>query len=151
MRRQRRVHQRRERVAPAKGFVMRLCARLAACLLVLAASASTASAQVSAVAGIEPAVPLLAGPVANHPLDQQPVAAPTAPAPSLAFEYSEGYRKRAKIHRVASFATLPLFVTEAFVGQSLYNEPTDGKRNAHLIVASGIGALFAVNTVTGAW
>ena len=38
-----------------------------------------------------------------------------------------------------------------FVGQSLYNDPTEGKKTAHLAVATGIGALFAVNTVTGVW
>ena len=66
-------------------------------------------------------------------------------------EYSDGYRLRAKIHRISSFATLPLFATEAVVGQSLYNDPTDAKRNAHLAVAGAIGALFAVNTLTGVW
>jgi hypothetical protein len=71
--------------------------------------------------------------------------------PRPAQEYSDGYHLRAKIHRISSFATLPLFATEAVVGQSLYNNPTDTKRNAHLAVAGGIGALFAVNTVTGVW
>jgi hypothetical protein len=67
------------------------------------------------------------------------------------FEYSDGYRTRARIHRIASFATLPLFATEAVIGQSLYHNPTSGKRDAHLAVAGAIGALFAVNTVTGVW
>lgn len=74
----------------------------------------------------------------------------TAP-PAVAFEYSDGYRLRAKIHRVSSFATLPLFATEGIIGQSLYSNPTQGKKDAHLAVAAGIGALFAVNTVTGVW
>jgi len=130
---------------------MRLAARVVACLLLLGAAAPAASAQVSGRADAEPAIPLLAEAVTPHSIAEQPVPTATAPAPGLAFEYSEGYRTRAKIHRVASFATLPLFVTEAFVGQSLYNEPTDGKRDAHLVVAGGIGALFAVNTFTGAW
>ena len=71
--------------------------------------------------------------------------------PPVVIEYSDAYRLRAKIHRVASFATLPLFGTEAILGQSLYSNPTGAKRDAHLAVASGIGALFAVNTVTGVW
>jgi hypothetical protein len=37
------------------------------------------------------------------------------------------------------------------LGQSLYDNPTDGKKSAHLAVASGIGVLFGVNTVTGVW
>jgi len=71
--------------------------------------------------------------------------------PARAVEYSDAYRMRAKIHRVASFATLPLFATEGWLGQSLYNDPTSTKKSAHLAVASGIGALFAANTVTGVW
>jgi hypothetical protein len=71
--------------------------------------------------------------------------------PPRAFEYSDGYKTRAKIHKVASFATIPLFVTEGFLGQSLYDDPSSGKKDAHLAVAAGIGTLFAVNTVTGVW
>lgn len=81
-----------------------------------------------------------------------PDIAPQGSAPPpVAFEYSDAYRTRAKIHKLASFATLPLFAAEGVVGQSLYSDPTDAKRNAHLAVASGIGALFGVNTVTGVW
>jgi hypothetical protein len=95
--------------------------------------------------------PLLATALAEAAkLSLQEPANQTA-APTLAVEYSDAYRIRAKIHRVASFATLPLFATEGFVGQSLYNDPTEGKKTAHLAVATGIGALFAVNTVTGVW
>jgi hypothetical protein len=79
----------------------------------------------------------------------QDPAQPTAPA--RAVEYSDAYRTRAKIHKIASFATIPLFATEAVLGQSLYSDSTSGKKDAHLIVAGGIGALFAVNTVTGVW
>ena len=81
---------------------------------------------------------------------QDASAQPTAPPPR-AFEYSDGYRLRAKIHKVSSFATIPLFATEAIIGQSLYSETTAGKKDAHLIVGAGIGTLFAVNTVTGVW
>lgn len=87
--------------------------------------------------------------------DQSAVAAPqdqsgSAP-PAQVVEYSDAYRLRAKIHKAASIATLPLFGAEALVGESLYNNPTDGKRNAHLAIATGMGALFGVNTVTGVW
>jgi hypothetical protein len=67
----------------------------------------------------------------------------------LAIEYSDAYRRRAKIHRYASFATLPMFGAEAWVGQSLYNNPTDAKKSLHLAIATGMGALLAVNTFTG--
>jgi len=78
----------------------------------------------------------------------------TSPAPAqrpVVFEYSEGYQTRLKIHKIASLATIPLFVAEGMLGQSLYNNPTPGKRTAHLWVGTGIGVLFGVNTVTGIW
>ena len=69
-----------------------------------------------------------------------------AAPPQVAFEYSDAYRLRAKIHKVASFTMLPLMATEGILGQSLYSDPGSGKKDAHLAVAAGIGALFAVNT-----
>jgi len=94
--------------------------------------------------------PLLAAALAESATLTPDTESQTA-APARAVEYSDAYRLRAKIHRVASFATLPLFATEGFLGQSLYNDPTGGKKSAHLAVATGIGALFAVNSVTGVW
>jgi len=75
----------------------------------------------------------------------------SSPPPVVATEYSHAYQVRAKLHRYASFAMLPLFATEIALGQSLYNTPDDGKKTAHAIVGAGIGSLFAINTVTGAW
>ena len=68
-------------------------------------------------------------------------------------EYSEGYKVRAKIHKIASFATIPLFVAEYVVGQDLYNNPgsSESKRGAHGALAGSIGVLFGVNSVTGVW
>ena len=77
-------------------------------------------------------------------------AAPQEPAPT-AITYSDAYERRARIHKIASFAVLPLFAGEAVVGQSLYNNPTDAKRTTHLVLATSIAALFGVNTVTGIW
>src|SRR5512147_386210 len=57
-----------------------------------------------------------------------PAAESQTAAPARAVEYSDAYRMRAKIHRIASFATLPLFATEGVLGQSLYNDPTEGKK-----------------------
>ena len=93
-----------------------------------------------------------AGPVAASlaALDAQPAPAP-APRP-VAFEYSDGYSTRLKIHKWASFLTLPLFATEVVLGQQLYNGTgTDSTRSAHKAVAVGTGVLFGVNTVTGVW
>ena len=75
------------------------------------------------------------------------------PLHAAAVEHSEAYEIRKKVHKYASFATLPLFATEVWLGQSLYNTPSNlgSKRAAHGIVGAGIVGLFAVNTVTGAW
>jgi hypothetical protein len=97
-------------------------------------------------------------------------AAPAVPALSLAFpstrlrqdaqplhaaavEHSDAYQMRKKIHKYASFATLPLFAAEVALGQSLYNDSANpgSRRAAHGIVGAGIVGLFGVNTVTGAW
>src|SRR5258708_7754445 len=93
-----------------------------------------------------PPTPLPAAEVSD-PQTPQTSSAPPPPA----VEYSDAYHTRAKVHRLASFATLPLFVTEGVLGQSLYNNPTNGKKDAHLVVATAIGGLFGINTVTGVW
>jgi hypothetical protein len=68
------------------------------------------------------------------------------------FEYSHAYEVRLKIHKWASVATLPLFATEIWLGQKLYNGNfTDGQRSAHQAVAASIACLFGVNSVTGVW
>jgi len=51
------------------------------------------------------------------------------PRRPLPVEYSEGYKTRAKIHKISSFATLPLFVANYFVGQDLYDNPGQSESN----------------------
>lgn len=72
------------------------------------------------------------------------------PVHAAAIEHSDAYQTRAKIHKYASFATLPLFTAEVALGQSL-DGSNDGKKSAHAVVGAGLVGLFAVNTVTGAW
>ena len=76
-----------------------------------------------------------------------------SPAPvAVPIEYSHAYKTRLKIHKVASFAILPLFATELVLGQSIYDTSDGGaKKDAHVAVGVGIGTLFGVNTVTGVW
>jgi len=121
----------------------RLCAAVCAVLL----SGSVCIAQAPAPAS--PAAPIAAAVSAAGDLVLAPD--PQSPPPKVAVEYSDAYRVRAKIHKTASIATLPLFVTEGFLGQSLYSNPSEGKKTAHLAVATGMGVLFGVNTVTGVW
>jgi hypothetical protein len=69
-----------------------------------------------------------------------------------AVEHSDWYYRRLTIHKVASYATLPLFVTEYYLGDKLFRDKgTSSTKSAHSAVAAGIGVLFGVNTVTGVW
>jgi hypothetical protein len=64
----------------------------------------------------------------------------------------QGPRTRLKIHKYASFATLPLFAAQFAVGQKLYNGTgSDSTRSLHGALAAGTGVLFGVNTITGVW
>ena len=86
---------------------------------------------------------------------QNPTAPGQAPVTSprpTAFEYSHAYTTRRKIHFIASFATIPLFVAQYVLGDQLYEGTSGGStKSAHSGVAVGIETLFAVNTVTGVW
>lgn len=73
---------------------------------------------------------------------------PPAPAPML---YSDAYRRRARVHRTASVAMLPLFAVEGALGRSLFNNPTPTRLAAHRAIGWSIGGLFAANSVTGVW
>ncbi|MEO8070213.1 MAG: hypothetical protein ABI652_02340 [Acidobacteriota bacterium] len=73
---------------------------------------------------------------------------------TAAIEHSDAYQTRARIHKIASVATLPLFATELALGQSLYNGSSNGdggKKGLHAAIGAGIVSLFAVNTATGLW
>ena len=81
------------------------------------------------------------------PLDTPVVQRPRA------VEYSDTYYARLAIHRYTSYAMIPLFVAEYSLGQNLINDaaPPSWMKPTHVAVASGIGVLFSVNTVTGLW
>jgi hypothetical protein len=72
---------------------------------------------------------------------------------SKAIEYSDQYYTRLKIHKLASYLTVPLFVAQYLAGRELWNNPDSHgwARDAHGPLAAGIAGLFAVNTVTGVW
>jgi hypothetical protein len=67
-----------------------------------------------------------------------------------AIEYSDWYYRRLLIHRYGSYVMLPLFATQYYLGDRLMGDD-DGSKDAHVAVGTTIGALFVVNTVTGAW
>lgn len=70
-----------------------------------------------------------------------------------AISYSDQYYTRLTIHRYGSYIMLPLFAGEYALGQNLINDasPASWIKPAHGAFAFGLGALFTVNTVTGAW
>jgi hypothetical protein len=69
-----------------------------------------------------------------------------------AIEHSDWYYRRLAIHKTASFATVPLFVAEYAVGNKLFDgDASSSVRSTHQALATGIGVLFGVNTVTGVW
>jgi hypothetical protein len=73
-------------------------------------------------------------------------------ARTQAFQYSESYNTRRKIHMIASYATIPLFVGQYIAGQKLYNgEGGDTAKSVHGVLAGSVAALFGINTVTGVW
>jgi len=75
-------------------------------------------------------------------------------ASAQGFEYSQGYQLRDRIHHDASYAMLPLFALEAYLGEQLFAHPEDSrtwKSGAHAAGAVAIGGLLGVNTVTGIW
>jgi hypothetical protein len=90
----------------------------------------------------------------TQPIETAPGVLPadfTQPVHAAAIQHSDAYLTRAKIHRIASYASLPLFALEVYLGQSLYNSPTNSNKGAHVFVGTALVGLFGVNTVTGAW
>lgn len=71
-----------------------------------------------------------------------------------AIEYSEWYERRLAIHKAASWATIPLFIGQYYTGSTLVSQGTDSPtwvKRVHPVLATGVLALFATNTVTGVW
>jgi hypothetical protein len=84
--------------------------------------------------------------------DSQAAPAQKTPTRPKAVSYSDAYLLRRKIHKYASFATMPLFVAEAVVGQKLYDgNGSESLRGVHSGLAAGVAVLFGVNSVTGVW
>lgn len=68
------------------------------------------------------------------------------------FEYSDGYMTRLDIHRVASYAALPLFAAQVVIGEVLLRDresPPHWAKYSHGPLAGALAGLFVVNTVTG--
>jgi hypothetical protein len=75
-------------------------------------------------------------------------------APPEIIEYSDAYLTRLKIHKYASYATLPLFAAAYLTGNELIKNGGNAAswaRNTHGTIAGSLAVLFGVNTVTGLW
>jgi hypothetical protein len=96
-----------------------------------------------------------ATPIADFLAKQAPAIDPDPQsARPVAIEYSDAHETRAKIHKYASWATLPLLGTELVLGQKLYNDPnslTSNLRGVHGAVGAGLIGFFGVQSVTGLW
>lgn len=70
-----------------------------------------------------------------------------------AIEHSDAYYERLTMHRYLSYAELPVFASEYYLGERLLstNVQPSWVRPAHTAVALTLGGLFALNTVTGLW
>src|SRR5579872_3739202 len=91
----------------------------AAFLLVLAVASSTHAA------GLDLTFASAVWPACRD--DDAPAAQDAGqPLHAAAVQHSDAYQTRAKIHKVASYATLPLFGAELLLGESLYNTPVSG-------------------------
>lgn len=110
------------------------------------ATVATADSAARATVPIESAS---VGPVA-HPVALALQRADTVTRPK-AIHYSDAYEMRSTIHRIGSYAIVPLFAAQYVLGQKLMDDPSSSTRNMHSLVAGGVGVLFGVNTITGAW
>lgn len=147
-----------------------------ACLAMLLLAADTGSAPRQAAPEVLPADTASAAMSAAGPRIVPPVAFATVPAPSLdggaaadaglpaasdttpahprAFEYSDAYGTRLTIHRIASYAMLPLFIASYASGEQLVKNgraAPSWARDIHRPAATGTAVLFGVNTITGGW
>lgn len=122
---------------------MILALQLAAAALVLAPNDSATAARASVDAG-----PRIADARLAAAADTTPRRRPRA------VEVSDAYALRLRIHRYASYTIIPLFALQTIAGNQMYQtgspDPAWAK-TVHSLGAAGLGAVFTLNTVTGAW
>jgi len=69
-----------------------------------------------------------------------------------AVEVSDWYERRLRIHRYGSYTVIPLFAFQAIAGNQLYvngNQAPGWATTGHRVGATGLAAVFGLNTVTG--
>jgi len=85
--------------------------------------------------------------------EAMPADTPRPRPRARAIIHSDAYYTRLTIHRLASYAILPLFAGEWIVGQKVYNQEPQrsSARGLHSLLGIGIFAAFGANTITGVW
>jgi hypothetical protein len=115
----------------------------------------TAAAFAAMVLATSPSATRPVEPLAGPVIPVSRVAAlPRAVAPvprDTVIEYGSAYYTRLTIHRWGSYAMLPLFAAQAYVGTQLYSGEGDDTKDLHEALALGVAGLFAINTTTGLW
>ena len=79
--------------------------------------------------------------------------ADTTPRRRHAIVYSDWYAKRLTIHKIGAYASLPLYPAEYLLGDRLLKRGNEDSwvKPTHVAVASAIGGIFAINSITGLW
>src|SRR5690348_9222825 len=74
-----------------------------------------------------------------------------------AVEVSEAYGQRLQVHRILSYAMIPVFTAQYVAGTKLYDAAANGTRApgwakpVHSAGAAAIAGIFTINTITGVW
>jgi len=91
---------------------------------------------------LAPAMPIAMSAAVTADAEQRPVAV----------SHSKAFEVRSRIHKLASYATIPLFAAQYIVGQKLYDGTgSESAKSAHGALVITTAGLFAVNSVTGVW
>lgn len=103
--------------------------------------------------GDPPTTALLGGPRADAArVGVEAPVADTVRVRRRAVRLSDAYVFRLKVHKVSSYAMLPMFAFEYVAGDQLFKKSSGAPQWAkdyHGVVAGGIAALFGINTLTG--
>lgn len=73
-----------------------------------------------------------------------------------AIEVSEAYHQRLVVHKILSYAMVPVFAAQYVAGQKLYDADNGGPpapswaKDVHGLGAGAIAGIFGLNTITGA-
>lgn len=71
-----------------------------------------------------------------------------------AVEVSDWYERRLRIHRYGAYTMIPLFAFQSIAGNQLYVQSSSAPawaKTGHRVGATGLAAVFGINTVTGLW